>query len=659
MADETRFLKEDHRWIRQMFISEANSFDDFLRSKQTATSNFYKYEDTTLGGHRTMNPPAQHTRYCDPKGERLLPGLSRGMGDYYSEAIDDNARTISMRFGVPEYTGLVSFFSNFYSSDAAQVVKSGKSSSFFYDAGKLSGYVAILPFMPFILIGRTLKALAGTPSTRFYYLRPAMPIYWNAVQSFVNRLAANIGLGVPQDNTELAVAKRDAQGMPVRDPETGAIVYDNIDFDIPNSQFDEYLKLMPSLWTANGSIDIYSLSTRAQRLSDVWNNYLAQIAADTSLVSDESWRERLSSYPGQTHHEMMKALTGTPLQMALQRWYSSPAGERAQDASTDDPKRGEMTQDAGVVDRFMSYALAEARDGAQFVSFYIQDAGQASESFSSSTRTPDIGEKFNSVSSGVRMARVSLADGNTGIAPVDAAIGAAKQFIDGAVQGIQMSGLLALAGNALTDIPKVWESSTASLPRMDYTIQLRTPYGNKLSRFQNLLIPLAMILVGGLPRSTGAQSYGSPFLVELYDKGRAQTRLGIIESINVTRGVGNIGWTQDDEFLGVDVTLTIADLSSIVHMPLGTSSGPLDVIRPGGLNRAFFGDDTAFTDYLAVLSSMGLADQIYRTRAMARNWRRMKLEFSSFFSVSHAASWFGGTLPGRVISALSNVRANG
>lgn len=659
MADETRFLKEDHRWIRQMFLTESNSFDDFLISKQTATSNFYKYEDTTLGGHRTMNPPAQHTRYCDPKGERLLPGLSRGMGDYYSEAIDDNARTISMRFGVPEYTGLVSFFSNFYSSDAAQVVKSGKSSSFFYDAGKLSGYVAILPFMPFILIGRTLKALAGTPSTRFYYLRPAMPIYWNAVQSFANRLAANIGLGVPQDNTELAVARRDAQGMPVRNPETGAIIYENIDFDIPNSQFDEYLKLMPGLWTANGSIDVYSLSTRAQRLSDVWNNYLAQIATDTSLVSDESWRSRLSSYPGHTHSEMMKALTGTPLQLALQRWYSSPAGEKAQQADTNDPKKGELTQDAGMVDRFMNYALAEARDGSQFVSFYIQDAGQASESFSNSTRTPDIGEKFNSVSSGVRMARVSLADGNTGIAPVDAAVAAAKDFINGAVEGIQMSGLLALAGNALTDIPKVWESSTASLPRMDYTIQLRTPYGNKLSRFQNLLLPLAMILVGGLPRSTGAQSYGSPFLVELYDKGRAQTRLGIIESINVTRGVGNIGWNQDDEFLGIDVTFTVADLSSIVHMPLGTSSGPLDLIRPGGLNRAFFGDDTAFTDYLAVLSSMGLADQIYRTRALARNWRRMKLEFSSFFSVSHAASWFGGTMPGRVISALSNVRANG
>lgn len=659
MAAETRFLKEDNRWIRQMFLTEPGAFDEFIISRRTATSNFYKYEDTTLGGNRAMNPPAQYTRYCDPKGERLFEWVSRGMGDYYSEAIDDNARTISMRFGTPEYTGLVSFFSSFYNSDAGMLVRTGKSGSLFYDAGKLAGYVAILPFMPFILIGKTLKTLAGTPSTRFYYLRPNMPIYWNAVQSFANRLAANLGFGIPQQNSELAVARRDAQGMPVRNPETNEIIYEKINFDTSGTQFDQYAKMIPSLWTKNGSIDIYSLSTRAQRLADIWNEALAEVAASTALVDDEAWRTRLTQFPGSTHREMINALTGTPLKVALTRWFNSPAGENATDPDGKDSKREELLSDAGVLDKFKTFALAEARDGAQFVTFYVHEAGTSNESFSNSTRTPDIGEKFNSISSGVRMARVNMADGKTGIGVVDAAVSAATAVVKGAIDGVQMSGLMALAGNAMTDIPKVWDSSTASLPRMDYTLQLRTLYGNKFSRFQRLLLPLAMILVGGLPRSAGAQSYGTPFLVELYDKGRAQTRLGLIESISVTRGVGNIGWTRDDEPLGFDVQFTVADLSSIMHVPLGTTSTPFDMITPGGLNRAFFGDDTAFTDYLAVLSSLGLADQIYKTRQMARNWRRVKLEFDSYFSVSHAASWFGGSLTGRVISALSNVRAVG
>lgn len=660
MAAETRFLKDDYRWMRQMFMTDPTSFDDFLRQKQTSTSNFYKYEDTTLGGHRTMNPPPQYTRYADPKGTRLIPNVSRGMGDYYSEAIDDNARVISIRFGVPEYTGLISFFSSFYNSDAGMLVRSGHNGGLLYSLGKMSGYVAILPFTPFIAAGQMIRTLSGTPSTRFYYLRATMPIYWNAVQSFVNRLSVNLGLGAPQFNSELAVAKPGPDGMPERDPE-GNVIYEDVNFDIKGANFEQYQKLLPALWKANGGIDIYALSTRAQRLSTIWNEHLASIAADTNIVDDEAWRAQMLKYPGSTHKEMVNALSGTPLSVALQRWIESPHGESTGEGGDKQASafREETIKDSNVFTRFFNAAQAEARDGSQFVSFYVHEGNTASESFSNSTRATDLGEKFNSISSGVRMARINIAEGNTGSALFDGAVTAVKEFVQGALDGVQMSGLMALGGNAFTDIPKVWDSSTANLPRMDYTLQLRTPYGNKVSRLQNLLIPLVMILVGGLPRSTGAQSYGSPFLAEVYDKGHAQSRLCMMDSITVTRGVGNVGWTQDDEPLGIDVQFGFVDLSSIMHLSLGTSVGPIDLLSPGGMNRAFFGDDTPATDYLAVLSSLGLADQIYRTRNAARNWRRVKLEFDSYFSVSHAASWFGGTMPGRIISALSNVRSNG
>ena len=55
------------------------------------------------------------------------------------------------------------------------------------------------------------------------------------------------------------------------------------------------------------------------------------------------------------------------------------------------------------------------------------------------------------------------------------------------------------------------------------------------------MVPLSMLLAGALPKSTGKHSYDAPFLVEIYDKGKAQTRLGIIDSISITRGVGRLG----------------------------------------------------------------------------------------------------------------------
>ena len=50
---------------------------------------------------------------------------------------------------------------------------------------------------------------------------------------------------------------------------------------------------------------------------------------------------------------------------------------------------------------------------------------------------------------------------------------AVKDVVSGIADSLQMSGLMALSGRGLVDIPKYWESSSCSLPRMDYTIELK------------------------------------------------------------------------------------------------------------------------------------------------------------------------------------------
>jgi hypothetical protein len=197
-----------------------------------------------------------------------------------------------------------------------------------------------------------------------------------------------------------------------------------------------------------------------------------------------------------------------------------------------------------------------------------------------------------------------------------------------------------MSGNAFVDIPKEWKDSTANLPSTNYTIELRSPYGNKMARFQNLMIPLSMILAAALPKSTGKHSYDAPFLCQIYDKGRAQVRLGMIESLNITRGAGNLGWTQNNEPLGINIDFTVVDLSSIMHMPINPSPG-------------LFDEDNAYSDYLAVLGGLTLADQVYAGNRLRLSLTRKLTNLSSLKSPARWGMLAANTMPGELIRAFS------
>jgi hypothetical protein len=109
------------------------------------------------------------------------------------------------------------------------------------------------------------------------------------------------------------------------------------------------------------------------------------------------------------------------------------------------------------------------------------------------------------------------------------------------------------------------QSSAAQEPSASTGV---SPYGNPVSQIINLYIPLAMLLAGALPLAKGRQSYTPPFICEVYDRGRCQSPLAIIDSLSVTRGTGNLGFTNEGRALGIDVTFTVADLSSLVYLPI-------------------------------------------------------------------------------------------
>lgn len=691
---------KDSSWVKQSFmLTDAAQADAGMRRRFLTTAAF-KFTDTTIGGNFAINAPPQFTRYADLKmgGNRASqhkPGTvraridqSHGMGRYYSESIDDNAQHVVMRFGVPEFNSLTTFFGNFYDASASSLARTGRADRAFYSAGRAAGFLLALPFAPLILGGRIIRFFSAIPPSKYYYLKPTMPLYWNAVNTMVNGIAVNMGV-VPR------VLSNEQKR-----------VYGNKEEYGPDT-IKSYHELLPDIITERGAIDVYALATRAQRLANVYNEAL--MAAMDKGDNETTIRQSMQEF-------VQRMLTGqlkTPASRGIDEYIKSYAdlsqnkpvakGQEsgAEQLPTTTSKDGEPLTSRGHYDGIVTSAVnavkgaaesvsssvtgsnwaqffeGERRDGSNFVTFKVDYSGTASESFSNSTKESEIAQKINSMSSAARSTRFNFAEGNIGndfiSQAAEGVLGAVKEFAMGTLNSVHLSGLASLAGSAFVDIPKTWDSSTANLPRADYTIELRSPYGNKLSRLTNLYIPLAMLLAGALPLGAGKHAYTSPFICEMYCRGRAAIRLGMIDSLSITRGTGNLGWSQDGEPLGIDVSFSVVDLSTIMHMPIAASFSTTDALvaqatasaanavlgdgagdaAAGVLLNSSYDDDNSYTDYLAVLGALSWTDMVYTPNKWALNLTKQLGALEAWKSPSHIANWFMGTLPGRVINAVA------
>lgn len=274
----------------------------------------------------------------------------------------------------------------------------------------------------------------------------------------------------------------------------------------------------------------------------------------------------------------------------------------------------------------------EWQQGSTFLNLSVQYTGASTISFSNSLKDTELQAKFNGVSGTARDARVSLADYQTGFGFVDLAIQMTRDVFAGAMDGVQLSGLLALAGNAFVDIPKQWDSSQVTFPTASFRIEVRHPYGNELSAYLNAYPVVAALLAGTLPISTGPQSYTSPNVCECYCQGLAAIRLGMITDLSITAGAGNLGYTSNRRPLAFDIDFTVADLSSVMHMPVANGFNPLTP------TRRVLDDDNAFMDYLSTITGMHMRDMIDPRRKLAIRLAARQQDYRAFVSPSNIAA---------------------
>lgn len=649
-------LKNDVDWIRRSFLVERKDLapDDF--ANRIWTSATLKYTDTTPGGNFAINSPPQITRYADLKASSKFSGSAR-MGRWYSENWDDNAQLIHMRFGTESFNSLTQFFGGFYNSDAGQLARTGRAKGLFYSIGKAIGFVVQLAAWKLLAVhflGNAINFLSQKPSSKFYYSRPAMTMYWNAVSAMVNHMAVNRGI-VPR-----------MFGDDGRKLDKG--------YEFEKEDLLTMSKMGPDgLFKPGGGIDIYALANKAKRLERVRMEQVEAVLDNTTKLDPQGVNDAIRKIYSQQVTDKRKGASLTSEDAAnpgaIQRWsqtdQSKPAGD------------GENTNDSwfdGIkknLSKLWEFTKAEMDDGAAFATFRVNATGPVQESFTSNVGESELQSKINGMAAQARSANFSFANGNVIGGVVGAAAGtildAARGVVTGIMDSVSISGLATLAGAAFVDIPKGWQSSMARLPQSQYTINLTCWNNNPLGQLLALDIPLCMLLAGALPKSTGKQSHVGPFMVELYDRGRCQTRLGIIDSISITRGVGNVGFTQDGKAMGIDITFSVLDMSSVMHMPITEGFTFLDAVGQAAgsvvgdktqavvgavTGNGVFDEDTVYSDYLATLSGMALNDQIYGFRKLKMNMTRKMIAYANWSSTSHMASFLGDTFPMSALSAF-------
>ena len=144
-----------------------------------------------------------------------------------------------------------------------------------------------------------------------------------------------------------------------------------------------------------------------------------------------------------------------------------------------------------------------------------------------------------------------------------------KQIIDGSVM----------------IFPKIYTGSDYSR-NYNIKIHLQTPYGDRYSYYQNILVPLMHIVGLTAPRQTSANSYSSPFIIKAYLPGIFNCELGIVDSVNISKNPEGDALSVDGYPLSVDVDLSIIDLYS-------------DLMIAPTTDVSLFLSNTSLIDYLA------------------------------------------------------------
>lgn len=618
----------DSDWVNSSFMTSGENLDKEYKYDRFASITDEKFTDTSLGGNIALNPSPQFTRYADPRSGGLLKGRTatgvmnmdgnQGMGRYYGKAIDDNSTNVYFEFGVPKFNNTLFYLFSSVDYKTAVIANSGRS-TLFYNIGKGIGLGAIVLAFGFVGIAvilakqafSTLSNLTAGPG-RFehYYLKPTMFLYWGTVNSLVTMMATE--LGILSDLFMPSSKDKKKLGVPLK---------------IQSKELDYIRKMMPGIITTGNALNVQAMVTRAQKLYNIDRvNRLKAIdkLGSLNLTNEEAKLYRLNDgytldNPGTD--DMWKKLENPVGNDANYSMDDLPLdlSALAEKAKTDKENfdKKEDTTTTGNIDRtgrsedkegFVSNAIDTAKavfdEGARYAVFRVEHIGSSTATFSNSTTSVGLDDKINSAAKGWRDIKFNFGGGK--IPGLDTVVNAITNIVVGATDGVTLGLSNVIAGylaGANINTDKRWDGSTANLPSSSFKMTLRSSSAHPIDQLQNLYIPLASIMAGTLPLSTGHSSSTSPYLCNMFVRGHNRIERGMITQLSITKGVSNLPYNRQRRALAIDVTFTVTDFSDVISVPV-----PNDLLSSGSV---MFDDSSGISRYIQSLCARDLYSTIH------------------------------------------------
>ena len=331
------------------------------------------------------------------------------------------------------------------------------------------------------------------------------------------------------------------------------------DFEQDYTNYMRYVDIMCQVAAAFLDLDTENIDGSTALTTYMWENY--KWTADQYSTASGNMFNAAKNLVGKTISKIsagLKSITG---------------GGSTKVNALD--KKMEPDKEEGILAN-VEYLLTQMH----FVQFYIDTSSSSTENNTNQTSSSklegmfdsanDVLKEFAFIANSGGLTQTEMQEYTSGaMGALSGMLNDSNSYVGGVIGRLLGSAGNVIRGNTMI-FPKIYQKSEYS-KTYNITVDLRSPYGNKLSFYLNILVPLFHLICLALPKQETANTYGAPFLIKAYYPGVFSCNLGIVQNLSIERAP-NSDWSVDGYPMEIKVSMSIDDLYSDLTMtPAGST----------------------------------------------------------------------------------------